>query len=165
MVQGPRWRAGEGGRSALRGSCLFSTPQARGGVGFWWSLGPLNAADTPFPWSDLAGAGLPLDPGLKSLLKEAIALPILPIPSRWGWAPSAAPTPFHSHPAAAAKSLQSCSTLCDPMDCSPPGSSVHGIFQARVLEWGAIAFSSSLPETHGIPRARWGQGLWEALLV
>ena len=37
---------------------------------------------------------------------------------------------------------QSCLTLSDPMDCSPPGSSVHGIFQARVLEWGAIAFSS-----------------------
>ena len=36
---------------------------------------------------------------------------------------------------------QSCPTLCDPMDCSPPGSSVRGIFQARVLEWGAIAFS------------------------
>ena len=43
---------------------------------------------------------------------------------------------------------QSCSTLSDPMDCSLPGSSIHGIFQARVLEWGAIAFSarpSSLP--------------------
>ena len=37
---------------------------------------------------------------------------------------------------------QSCPTLRDPMDCSPPGSSIHGIFQARVLEWGAIAFSS-----------------------
>ena len=36
---------------------------------------------------------------------------------------------------------QSCPTLSDPMDCSPPGSSIHGIFQARVLEWGAIAFS------------------------
>ena len=36
---------------------------------------------------------------------------------------------------------QSCLTLSDPMDCSPPGSSVHGIFQASVLEWGAIAFS------------------------
>ena len=36
---------------------------------------------------------------------------------------------------------QSCPTLLDPMDCSPPGSSVHGIFQARVLEWVAIAFS------------------------
>ena len=36
---------------------------------------------------------------------------------------------------------QSCSTLNNPMECSLPGSSVHGIFQARVLEWGAIAFS------------------------
>jgi len=36
---------------------------------------------------------------------------------------------------------QSCPTLRDPMDCSLPGSSTHGIFQARVLEWGAIAFS------------------------
>ena len=36
---------------------------------------------------------------------------------------------------------QSCPTLSDPMDCSLPGSFVHGIFQARVLEWGAIAFS------------------------
>ena len=39
---------------------------------------------------------------------------------------------------------QSCPTLGDPMDCSPPGSSVHGIFQARVLEWGAIAFSTPI---------------------
>ena len=42
-----------------------------------------------------------------------------------------------------AQSLQSCPTLSDPMDCSPPGSSIHGIFQARVLEWDAIAFSAS----------------------
>ena len=41
----------------------------------------------------------------------------------------------------AAKSLQLCSTLCDPMDGSPPGSPVPGILQARTLEWGAIAFS------------------------
>ena len=40
------------------------------------------------------------------------------------------------------KVTQSYPTLCDPMDCSPPGSSIHGIFQARVLEWGAIAFSN-----------------------
>ena len=39
------------------------------------------------------------------------------------------------------EAAQSCPTLSDPMDCSLPGSSVHGIFQARVLEWGAIAFS------------------------
>ena len=43
--------------------------------------------------------------------------------------------------AAAAKSLQSCPTLYDSMDCSLPRSSTHGIFQARVLEWDAIAFS------------------------
>ena len=42
---------------------------------------------------------------------------------------------------------QSCLTLRDPMDCSLPGSSIHGIFQARVLEWVAIAFS----ETYTIP--------------
>ena len=36
---------------------------------------------------------------------------------------------------------QSCPTLSDPMDCSLPGSSIHGIFQARILEWGAVAFS------------------------
>ena len=40
---------------------------------------------------------------------------------------------------------QSCPTLSDPMDCSLPGSSAHGIFQARVLEWGAIAFSIKEP--------------------
>ena len=41
---------------------------------------------------------------------------------------------------------QSCLTLSDPMDCSLPGSSIHGIFQARVLEWGAIAFSVFIPQ-------------------
>ena len=41
---------------------------------------------------------------------------------------------------------QLCPTLSDPTDCSPLGSSVHGIFQARVLEWGAIAFSEILPK-------------------
>ena len=44
---------------------------------------------------------------------------------------------------AAAKSLQSCPTLCDPIDGSPPDSSVHGIFQARTLEWVAISFSNA----------------------
>ena len=42
---------------------------------------------------------------------------------------------------------QSCPNLCDPMDCSLPGSSIHEIFQARVLEWGAIAFSEFLNST------------------
>ena len=45
--------------------------------------------------------------------------------------------------AATAKSLQSCSTLCDPIDSSPPGSAVPGILQARTLEWVAISFSNA----------------------
>ena len=54
---------------------------------------------------------------------------------------------------------QSCPTLSDPRDCSPPGSSVHGIFQARVLEWGAIAFSitSEGNVIVGIQKAKWGE--------
>ena len=53
--------------------------------------------------------------------------------------------------ATAAKSLQLCPTLFDPMDCRLPGSSVHGIFQAGVLEWGAIAFSEVLSRQKQIP--------------
>ena len=49
--------------------------------------------------------------------------------------------------AAAAKSLQSCLTLCDPIDGSPPGSTVPGILQARTLEWVAISFSSDESES------------------
>ena len=52
------------------------------------------------------------------------------------WSGLPFPSPMHESEVA-----QSCPTLSDPMDCSPPGSSIHGIFQARVLEWGAIAFS------------------------
>ena len=62
------------------------------------------------------------------------------------WQADSLPLSHQGSPAAAvAKSLQSCLTLSDPMDCSPPGSSVHGILQARVLEWGAIAFSAGKP--------------------
>ena len=52
--------------------------------------------------------------------------------------------------AAATKSLQSCPTLCDPLDGSPQGSPVPGIFQARTLEWVAIAFSGILTHIYGI---------------
>ena len=48
-----------------------------------------------------------------------------------------------SHAAAAAKSLQSCPTLCDPTDDSPPGSPIPRILQARTLEWAAISFSNA----------------------
>ena len=50
---------------------------------------------------------------------------------------------FNKHAAAAAKSLQSCPTLGNPIDGSPPGSPVPGIFQARILEWVAISFSNA----------------------
>ena len=50
------------------------------------------------------------------------------------------------------KVTQSCLTLCDPVDCSPPGSSVHGILQARILEWVAISFSRDLPNPGIKPR-------------
>ena len=52
-------------------------------------------------------------------------------------------SPQHTAAAAAAKSLQSCLTLCDPIDGSPPGSAVPGILQARTLEWVAISFSNA----------------------
>ena len=52
---------------------------------------------------------------------------------------------------------QSCPTLRDPMDCSLPGSSVHGIVQARVLEWGAITFSEA-GSRRELRRRDWGMG-------
>ena len=52
------------------------------------------------------------------------------------------PPPMHESESEAA---QSCPTLSDPMDCSPPGSSIHEIFQAKVLEWVAIVFSQAYP--------------------
>ena len=65
---------------------------------------------------------------------------------------------------------QSCLTLSDPMDCSPPGSSVHGIFQARLLEWGATAFSvleTRIPQMCNSSHPLWNQKVqpkceWEA---
>ena len=63
-------------------------------------------------------------------------------PSTQGQA-AALGTALGSHSTAAAKSLQSCPTLCDPIDGSPPGSSVPGILQVRILEWVAISFSNA----------------------
>ena len=67
---------------------------------------------------------------------------------RWGcslcrWGRSQLSNWLYFHAAAAAKSLQSCPTLCDPIDSSSPGSPVPGILQARTLEWVAISFSST----------------------
>ena len=52
-------------------------------------------------------------------------------------------------------------TLCDPMDCSPPGSSVHGVFQARALAWGAIAFSDLTAV--GKLKSGWESVAWKPL--
>ena len=62
---------------------------------------------------------------------------------------------------------QSCPTLSDPIDCSLPGSSVRGIFQARVLEWGAIAFSSKKRGARGLKSGdddggKWCYIMWES---
>ena len=77
------------------------------------------------------------DPGIEptSLKSPALAGRLFTTSSTW--------ETQTCYAAAAAKSLQSCPTLSDPMDCSPPGSSVSGIFQARVPECGAIAFSET----------------------
>ena len=74
------------------------------------------------------------DPGIKptSLVSPALAVCFF----------TAEPPGKPTAAAAAAKSLQSCPTLCDPIDCSPPGSAIPGILQARTLEWVAISFST-----------------------
>ena len=59
-----------------------------------------------------------------------------------------------------AQSLQSCLTLCDPTDCSPPGSSVHGIFQARILEWVAVPFSRGSSQPNHLQCRRPGFDPW-----
>ena len=65
--------------------------------------------------------------------------------TRWTFVGKVMSLPFNMLSAtAAAKSLQSCLTLCDPIDGSPPGSSAPGILQAKILEWVAISFSNML---------------------
>ena len=62
---------------------------------------------------------------------------------------------YLSLPLSTAKSLQSCPTVCDPMECSQPGSSVHGILQARILEWVTV------PSSRGSSRPRdWNPAFW-----
>ena len=58
---------------------------------------------------------------------------------------------------------QLCPTLSDPMDCSPPGSSIHGIFQVRVLEWGAIAFSELISRVAQMVKNL--PAIWEVVVV
>ena len=83
-------------------------------------------------------SGLPCPPG--DLPTQGPDRPLLSLLGQAGSLLLAPPgKPVSS--AATAKSLQSCLTLCSPIDCSPPGSSVPGILQARILEWVAISFS------------------------
>ena len=63
--------------------------------------------------------------------------------TRWTFVGKVMPLLFNMLSSAAAKSLQSCLTLCDPIDSSPPGSPIPGILQARTLEWVAISFSNA----------------------
>ena len=67
------------------------------------------------------------------------------------WSGLPFPSPMHESEKVKVK-VKSCLTLSDPMDCSPPGSSIHGIFQARVLEWGAISclVVSNSSQPHGL---------------
>ena len=69
------------------------------------------------------------------------------------WSGLPFPSPMHEVKSES-EVAQSCPTPSDPMDCSLPGSSVHGIFQARVLEWGAIVFSDTKGVGHGKPAKR-----------
>ena len=82
-----------------------------------------------------------------SLLWRAFTAKIWKTPSKFATQTAVEPWAFSQHStaaaAAAAKSLQSCPTLCDPIDGSPPGSSVPRILQARTLKWVAISFSSA----------------------
>ena len=73
---------------------------------------------------------------------HSVIILLFPLPSHLRYLPAAA----------AAKLLQSCLTLCDPIDGSPPGSPVPGILQARVLEWSAIAFHLSLGKCKSKPQ-------------
>ena len=73
-----------------------------------------------------------MKPGLKLMLNSRVEIMLL-----------IAFPHFYIFAAAAAKLLQSCLILCDPIDSSPPGSAVVGILQARILEWVAISFSSA----------------------
>ena len=78
--------------------------------------------------------------------REAWGAAVLGVAKGWtrlsGWT-TIATTTITAAAAAAAKSLQSCLTLCDPTDGSPSGSSIPGILQARTLEWVAISFSNA----------------------
>ena len=93
----------------------------------------------------------------------------------WAWVNLSLRRHLKDHPflevaaaaaAAAAKSLQSCPTLCNPIDGSPPGSAVPGILQARTLEWVAISFSNAWKWSHLVMSdCSWPHGLQPTRLL
>ena len=120
---------GGGNGSPLRYSCL-GNPMDRGA---WWAMVHAAAA---------AAKSLQSCPTLCDPIDGSHqAPPSLGFSRQEHWSGLPFPSPMHESESEVA---QSCPTLRDPMGCSLPGSSVHEIFQARVLEWGAIAFSEIL---------------------
>ena len=124
-------------------SCCHHRPsegqveQGRGGAPPGTCPGTLTPAGVP------GSSCQSLDPNLGSSLTCSPALPTLLTPAPLKQSRYATITFFFFSAAAAAKSHQSCPTLCDPIDSSPPGSPVPGILQARTLEWAAISLSSA----------------------
>ena len=129
------WSGGGPSKSGEYGLSLASKPVHRRGGRWWVRLWMSREADKFTPSSCLStGPHTELDSYCR-------ACPISLIRKLKGWEVNLFSIGSQGY-AAAAKSHQSCPTLCDPMDSSPPGSSIPGILQARVLEWVATAFSS-----------------------
>ena len=97
---------------------------------------------TGFSWL-VYWSSLPFHPAVSHILSELSIMTHLSwvALSGTGFIASLSYKTLQSHCVLCAKSPQSCLTLCDRMDCSPPGFSVHGILQARILEWVAMPFS------------------------
>ena len=123
---------------------------------YWSGLPFPSSGDLPDPQIEpgspaLQADSLPSEPaGSKEYLYESYVLNFSSFPMLWHLGTFLTAPPRVSKfleiiktSAAAAKSLQSCPTLCDPIDGSPPGSPVPGILQARTLEWVAISFSNA----------------------
>ena len=116
-----------------------------------------EASPGPDKWETPWGRADPQASGLRGLGAGHLELPassVIPAVSflYFGKAKFHTHTRAHTHTHAkknlnylTSEIAQSCPTLCDPMDCSPPSSSIHGIFQAGVLEWVAISFPGVLP--------------------
>ena len=104
---------------------------------------PLQLCPTLCDPIDGRPPGSPVPGILQARTLEWVAIsfsPSLGFSRQEHWSGLPFPSPMHE---SESEVTQSCPTLSDLMDCSPPGSSVHGVFQARVLEWGAIAFSDT----------------------